>query len=313
MPVAGATVMGRYWQQAAKRQRDVRDVSNPEAVHDMRVAVRRLRVAFNLFERWYDERDLRGFARELRRMGRRLGDVRDGEVILENARAAATQLSDADLAGLIARWDASHAAARLRLLEYFDGSELARFRRQFEAFLDRYQSSQALPNLLVDDGDEVPPYRVSDVIPALIWQRYGAVRAYDAVVAEAPAATMHRLRIAGKRLRYAIEAFEDLTGQAGEKAVKPLRQMQDVLGALHDAHVTIDLIQAFQTMYAGPSDVVDPYIEQQRASIATSRAQFDLLWQEISGPSVGLLVAHCVEGIAGLAISADAAGSGALS
>jgi CHAD domain-containing protein len=308
MPVAGATIMGRCWQQASKRQRDVREDANPEAVHDMRVAVRRLRVAFKLFDQWYDERELRGFGRELRRLGRRLGEVRDGEVILENARGAASQLPGADLAGLIARWDAGHAAARVRLLEYFDGPELARFRRRFDSFLDRHQAVQAPAIPLMDDGDAVAAYLVSDVMPAEIWRRFGAVRAYDPVAAEAPAPALHRLRIAGKQLRYAIEAFEDLTGRAGENAAKTLRELQDVLGTLHDAHVAIDLIQAFQTMHAGPSDNVDPYIEQQRTAIATARAQFDLLWPKVSGSAFGLQVARCAEGIAGL--EGDGGGDG---
>jgi CHAD domain-containing protein len=299
MWLAGATVMVRYWQQVATHQRDVRDDANPEAVHDMRVAVRRLRVAFRLFRQWYDERELRGFRRELRRLGRCLGEVRDGEVMLENARGAAAQLTGADLAGIIARWDADHAAARVRLLEYFDGPGFARFRRRFDAFLDRHQSAQAaVPP--ANDGDAITAYSVRDIMPAEIWRRYGTVHAYDPIAAEAPAPTLHRLRIAGKQLRYAIESFDDITGEVGDKAVRPLREMQDVLGTLHDAHVAIDLIQMFQQAHAGPSDVVEPYIERQRETIARSRAQFDLLWPKLAAPALGRMIARCAEQVAGL-------------
>jgi CHAD domain-containing protein len=311
MSLAGAMVMGRYWQQASKRQRDVREDADPEAVHDMRVAVRRLRVAFTLFERWYEARELRGFRRALRRLGRRLGEVRDGEVLLENARAAAGQLPNADLAGLIARWDADHAAARVRLLEYFDGPEFASFRRRFEAFVEGYQSSEEPAVSPAEDGDSIVAYLVCDVMPAEIWKQYGAVHAYDPIAAEAPAPTLHRLRIAGKQLRYAIESFDELTGKAGDHAVRALREMQDILGALHDAHVAIDLIQAFQTMQAGPSDVVEPYIAHQREAIGTARAQFDLLWPKIAGQTERALVAKCAGRIAGMAETASEEEAGA--
>jgi len=315
MPLAGAIVMSGYWQEVDRRLRDVRHAENTEAVHDMRVAVRRLRVAFALFAPWYERQELRGLKRGLRRLGGRLGAVRDGEVLVQNARAAALRLPTADLAGLLTRWEAEHAVARVRLLDYLDEPGFSRFKHRFERFLEWYGTA-ATPEPLArsagtQDGDDagVTAHLVCDVMPAEIWRRYGAVHAYVPFVAEASLAQLHRLRIAGKRLRYAVESFEDVLGTSGKSAIALLRDLQDALGAVHDAHVAIELLDTFQTTTAGPNDRVEPYIEQQRSLLAASRGGFDRFWPSMAGGALTELVAKCAESLAGLSEDAPHASS----
>jgi triphosphatase len=292
MPVAGAIVMSAYWQEADKRRSALRAGDDPEAVHDVRVGVRRLRVVLALFAPWYPGREVRGFRGDLRRMGNRLGAVRDGEVLIANARAASGLLPEADLMGLLARWEAQHAAARVRLLDYLDSSSFRRFERLFQDFLRRnladaesgVDDSAAGPSDL--DQPAVDARLVRDVMPAEIWRRYGAVHAYDRFIDGASPRRLHRLRIAGKRLRYALEPFQRLLGAEGKSAVGSLKDLQDALGAIHDADVSIDLLESFQANDAGPSDRVEPYIEQQRAALTESRAGFQSRWSEIVGPGL---------------------------
>src|SRR5262249_13750555 len=115
------------------------------------------------------------------------------------------------------------------------------------------------------------------------WSRYGAVHAYAPAVAGASLARLHRLRIAGKRLRYLLEGFEEILGGDAKAVIEPLKELQDALGKAHDADVAAGLIQAFMATYAGPSDHVEPYLDYQRSVILASRARFEQLWPALIG------------------------------
>ena len=54
---------------------------------------------------------------------------------------------------------------------------------------------------------------------------------------------LHNLRIAAKRLRYTLEIFEDVLPPTSQAFANELAQMQDELGALHDADVMIALLR----------------------------------------------------------------------
>ena len=54
---------------------------------------------------------------------------------------------------------------------------------------------------------------------------------------------LHQLRISAKRLRYTLELFRGVFGEAGERSIEHVREVQEVLGALHDQDVRIALIQ----------------------------------------------------------------------
>jgi CHAD domain-containing protein len=303
MPLAGIAVMREHWKDATRREPGVRAGEDPLAVHDARVAIRRLRAAFTLFDRWYPKRDLRGFRSELRRLGRALGTVRDREVLLTNARAAASQLPDGELYGLLAQWEEEHADARVRLLRHLDGKRFRRFRRRFEKFLARHGAAATAEASSPDDGGaklqepEVAPKLVCDIMPAEIWKRYGAVHAYAPFVGEASLQRLHRLRIAGKRLRYAIESFQGGLAGSVKEVTAPLRDMQDALGELHDADVTIELLQVFQAGKAGPTDRVEPYLDQQRARLLESRARFETLWPAVAGAAFRAQLAGAIAGV----------------
>jgi CHAD domain-containing protein len=61
----------------------------------------------------------------------------------------------------------------------------------------------------------------------------------DAIGAESPPEDLHRLRIAGKRLRYAVEFLEPLYGRPARRLAKRLSSLQDVLGLHQDAQVAM--------------------------------------------------------------------------
>ncbi len=68
---------------------------------------------------------------------------------------------------------------------------------------------------------------------------------------------LHQLRISAKRLRYTLELFRDVFGEAGKLSIERVRDLQTVLGAFHDQDVRIALIEDELRRLAGePADAV---------------------------------------------------------
>jgi CHAD domain-containing protein len=90
-----------------------------------------------------------------------------------------------------------------------------------------------------------------------IWQRYEALRARIDVLEAAGDAhsvdleELHQARILGKRLRYVLEVADDvLETKTVSKAVKPLKDLQEHLGALQDMAVEADYVRGLDAEIA---------------------------------------------------------------
>jgi CHAD domain-containing protein len=71
-----------------------------EAVHDMRVAIRRLRSALRAFRTCYPDSARKGLAKKTKRLGRQLGVVRDADVHLDALRTALANAAEPDRDGI---------------------------------------------------------------------------------------------------------------------------------------------------------------------------------------------------------------------
>lgn len=227
-PIAGAgkRIFSKHFERLRTCEEGVRAGDDIEAVHDMRVAARRLRSAFRLLGDYYPTEARRGVQKPLRDLARSLGALRDFDVMLEDGWIYARRLSaprQAALEPLWTDWRAQREAAHQTALDYLNSGRFAKWERAFEAFLE--------------GADAHPSPRVCDVIPALVWDRYQAVRQFEPEIASAPVERLHALRIECKRLRYAIEFFQELFGERAARLIEPVVGMQDHLGILHDADV----------------------------------------------------------------------------
>jgi CHAD domain-containing protein/CYTH domain-containing protein len=204
-----------------------------EALHDFRVAMRRLRSGLRAYRPWFADTVGRSDRRKLKRLARSTGDARDIEVQLawidkavlpESARNGAHVLR----AHLEANRKAADRAA-LRAAHRFPA--LAdHLRRRFE----RYTA----------ELDPVRPFAVLTtgiVTAGLARQQFGELHTRIHALRDSDdPAVAHRARIEGKRLRYLVEPY------AGDVApiddvLSTLKRMQDDLGSLHDIDVMIEL------------------------------------------------------------------------
>ncbi len=291
MSEAGRKVLAIHFGRMLANEAGTRLGEDPEALHDMRVATRRMRAAFALFEPYYEARVIRPLGKGLRRAGRTLGAVRDLDVLLEKARAYAAGLpagNDGALDPLLEAWSERREVARHRLLDYLDSSAYRRLVAAFSAFLTTPGAGA-----VEVAADDATPHQVRHVVPGLIFNRYEAVRAYERLLPDAPTTTYHALRIECKRLRYALEFFRDVLGEETPTLIKQVTAMQDLLGELQDACVAAGLLSDFLSEHRqarqkrdDPSALagIEAYLAAQQARQVELLASFAAPWAELIGP-----------------------------
>lgn len=207
---------------------------DPEALHDFRVALRRLRTALRTYRPQLRDSVRRGAMRRLRRMARATRESRDLEVHIAWSRAQADRLAPRQQSGvewLVAGLDRRRLEADARLAETLE-REFDRTIPPLEERLSTYRATITL--------DPARRARTAAaVIGARILQLAGdlevALGDVHSIQDEVPA---HIARIAAKRLRYVLEPIAGMTAGV-EPVVEQLKRLQDQLGDLHDSHVFV--------------------------------------------------------------------------
>ncbi len=241
MAEAGRKVMLFHMERMLLNEPGSRLGEDIEAVHDMRVSTRRIRSAIRLFDPFFKSGKLARHSRHLKRVAATLGQVRDLEVQMDKAARYLDAHPGEGLDPLFARWHADVDAARADLIDELDSKKFARFVKHFYAFLTTPgKGARALP-----EPGQTGVYQVRHVAPRLIYEHYERVRAYEAVLDDPPLTTLHALRIEFKRLRYAVEFFEEVLGPEARVVINAIKRMQDHLGDLNDTCVVSDMLRDF--------------------------------------------------------------------
>jgi CHAD domain-containing protein len=208
------------------------------AIHQARVATRRLREALPLVARGSACRKL---ARTVRRLTRALGPVRELDVALltldELARA-----QDVPRAGV-------------QSLQQVIRQERARMHRDMRRTIDRCRLDKLTTKLLAHarkhDALAVRP-RLADPKQLTAARERAARRAERLRSSIENAAAiylpdrLHEVRIAVKKLRYAMEIVRDLSRSRATVRIMTLKRAQDLLGRIHDLEVLIARTRAIQ-------------------------------------------------------------------
>lgn len=228
---AALRVLRRSWQQLRQAEPEARRGEDPEGVHRMRVATRRMRAAMRFFEMALPARALGTQRRHLERMASVLGAVRDLDVmLLELPRVAGRLPNDLgpDLAPLVQLLADLDARSRARLVTWLASPGRLRAEERFEAFL-------APPSTQLR-GTAARP--LGDVAPVLVVEAAERVfKRGDRLEKDAPVRDLHRLRLALKHLRYTIEALDDVLEHELDSLLERMAHLQDVLGRFNDAWV----------------------------------------------------------------------------
>jgi CHAD domain-containing protein len=235
-PEEGARLLALgFLDQAAAARPRLADPEDAEALHDFRVALRRLRSSLQAYEEALAGSVPKKLARRLKRLARATGDGRDAEVAIEWLRERAGLVGAYHRAGY--RWLLDHLEERKRagyehlLAEVEDGFE------ELKADLRRRLSVYQAEVRLGGEGEAEPPPTLGETAAEILAGQARELAGHlERIGGAGDAEEAHRARIAAKRLRYLLEP---LAGEVpgGKAAVKRLKELQELLGELHDAHV----------------------------------------------------------------------------
>jgi CHAD domain-containing protein len=211
--------------------------NDPEGVHSMRVASRRLRSALRDFLPYVRKRRLGSVSKDLKRLAGALGDVRDHDVAilgLEEIQKHAPRESSAALKELIEARKAIREEARQELEAAITAEELQALQTEFVARVDE---ATALSERKRKHTDE-PALTFADMSRAVILARLKEFeKLSNSLFKPLDGEALHDMRIAVKRLRYALELFQPCWPRSLATHAQRAARIQTALGDIHDCDV----------------------------------------------------------------------------
>lgn len=214
--------------------------NHPEFVHQARVAIRRLRSAFNLFAPVLDARFVDVYSPRWRELASGLGSARDWDVFLTETLAPLEEAfpGDADLAHLRARGEATKAKAQASAAVALKQQGYSQLLLAFSAALFRVEAPT------IENQGRGAALSLRKFARRRLDKRAQMIEALVKDHAKMNAERRHELRIAFKKLRYALEFFAPILPRQRLLAYQAsLETIQDLLGTLNDQVTASRLIK----------------------------------------------------------------------
>jgi triphosphatase len=207
-----------------------------DAVHELRIATRRLRAAIRLFAPLLPARFVESAENDLGWLAGHVGAVRDRDVLFAALQAAAARL-DPELrerlgpVGVAVHEERAHALAELEAA--LDADRYRALVQRLSAFVE----GQTSPRRRRPLGETA-----AGLVRPLVRSARRAGRRLDD---DAAPAMFHRLRVRVKRLRYALETLRGFGGKPLRRLLRGLENLQDVLGEAQDAVTQIAWLRGY--------------------------------------------------------------------
>lgn len=207
---------------------------DPDAVHDLRVATRRLQEAIAVCLSTAPSKRADRLRRSLRRVRRRLSAWRNFDVVLEEIRLRRRRTRSARVREV---WDLVRDSLERRRID-----EMIRIRKKLVR-----EDLRQLPHRAAVVAEEiargVAADRVWSVLQARIAEAWSEWQQAFSAANETPSvSSLHALRIATKRLRYRVETAHAFGEPSSDPVLRWARQVQQRLGDWHDQQVLHQLV-----------------------------------------------------------------------
>jgi CHAD domain-containing protein len=253
---------------------------DPEGVHQARVATRRLRSDLRTFRSLVEPTFASQTRTELGWLAAILGEVRDGDVLIERLRNRAAELPEEERAGagsLLATLEQSRDGAHARLLEVLRSA-------RYVDLLEQLVEAANAPALV--ESSHAP---AADVVPGLIRRPWHALAKRVSKLGESPSdEQLHEIRIRTKRVRYAADAVAPLVGKPARSFARAAAGLQEVLGDLNDAVVAASWLDEWRATGRAPGETrtAGALAASERAGAAHLRAGWHTAWEKLSAPEL---------------------------
>lgn len=238
----------KRWKQLRQQiRRTAQKPADADAIHDVRVAIRRFLACLRTFAPFFEPRQVKKVRKPLRKLLKRCGEVRNRDIAIALLRGLP----------VVAILERQRSQAQQPLIE-----QLRRAHREITGPLplEVHGAPQWQPGL---------PQQVSEFF----------ARGRTAAAAGATPAAMHRFRLLAKRLRYALEILQFLPGTpraATAAALTLMAGLQDRLGAINDCVTARSLVRRNRAAVA-----------RLDALLAARKAAFQRYWKAQFGPGTG--------------------------
>jgi CHAD domain-containing protein len=226
-----------------KHEKGTREGDDSEALHDMRVASRRLRAAMAIFGMCFAPADFKPLRKDATALTRALGEVRDRDVLLERLADARALMPETERTGvdeMIATVKVEREVCRTSMIETLDAIDASGFQARMTVLLHQDQCDQhphrrggiRLDAPLQDGAQRLCILRVAEL--------YGFARHIHNVdrVEE-----LHEMRKAAKHLRYSLEILRVCFGQEIAQCIDEVKLIQEQIGEIHDRDVLADTLR----------------------------------------------------------------------
>ena len=259
-------------QVAALRRHDpgTRLGRDPEELHDLRVATRRLRAFLRAARPVLDPVWTASLREELRWLGGVLGPVRDLDVLTERLRAELELLEPSErraAARLLDFLDAERETARAAML-------VAMSDHRYILLVERLEAAAAT----------LPTREASVTLADIAGKEFARLRRAVRALGPDPADDeLHDVRIRGKRARYAAELAEGVVGKPARRFVRAAKRFQDVVGEHQDAVVAEERIRELLTRTRSPVAHLagGRLVERARTRRGAARRAFPRAWARL--------------------------------
>ena len=245
-----------------------------EAVHQARVATRRLRSDLKTFHQVVDPEWDTSLRAELKWLGGLLGTVRDDDVLLDRleGRVADLRPSDRHAGKLLLDGLREHRVrARVELLDAMRSPRYARLIDRLLAAARTIPSSGDAAELDLELGDLVRKP----------WKKLRT--AVEDLDDDPPDEELHAVRIRAKRCRYAAEAVAPAIGKPAKQFAAAVEQVQEVLGEHQDAVVAGQWLRTHAADGGGRVEcafVAGELAAREDVAADASRAEWPATWKQ---------------------------------
>jgi len=219
-----------YFRNFLWNEKGARIGKDAEFLHYLRVASKRLRTAFSVFEKYFPEEDIPRYKRELKSLSQIFGKARDTDVYLEflNDKASkAMSLKELKVFNEYKCFFLKRRKFRQKaVLKKLDSEDY----RLLAAELANFISRAPVP----ENGNTEPP--ISEIIDREIRTKVEELIELSGKLSHKSSdSKLHKFRIKCRKLRYKVEIFLNVTGSNGEELDRMLIELQRSLGSHHDA------------------------------------------------------------------------------
>ena len=212
-----------------------------EPVHQMRVAMRRLRSAMSQFPAAAEAPLLEETRRGLKALSDILGPARDWDVFCSETGLAVGEAftPEAQVGRLLAVAERRRTEHYATLRQFLDGAEYRRLMIRLAAL--------AIPESWAAAADPEQPAALDQPLPAfaaaVLAKRLKRLQRAGEAIDHLDPAALHEIRLLGKRMRYAAELFSSLwPGKGPRRFIRRLTTLQESLGILNDGAVAAQLM-----------------------------------------------------------------------